>query len=472
MRTTLSRRGRHRGARRRLFDALVRAAALPVIVDFWAPWCGPCRMVAPELERVAADNAGRYLVVKVNTDAVPELGERFRIRSIPTMAVFEGGREVARTSGARPAADIERFVRQSVDTAQKRVTGAPREPAGVPAALRGFGEFALERFRLPPPRPSQPSSRCCRRPLRGSMPGPSTIFARRSLRRSNSALSHLLPAGLGDTTPRVSPAGALPSRRGDPRRLRRLPARAAIKASSTRRAARDPARHARRARQPPEDVLHEREVRFRDAPFQGKGFRSLGQEAIYAAGIRLRRGETYRTAAGWTGDVVAPIIRDLGAALAMRPSPETVRMVLSAQMAKAGPPMDGKDLHVGDFDRDPAGVCAARHRHADARRNGAGVSARGLGAGGDLLHRRRRRLARRMARGHQPVRRAGAIVFCLENNQTALSTPVREQAACVCSRTRPRLRHSRHHDRRHRRRRDRRGGRMGGRAGGRSSGRR
>ena len=102
------------------FDALVRAAAVPVVVDFWAPWCGPCRMVAPELERVAASNAGRYLVVKVNTDAVPELGERFRIRSIPTMAVFEGGREVARTSGARPAADIEAFVRQSVNTAQKR----------------------------------------------------------------------------------------------------------------------------------------------------------------------------------------------------------------------------------------------------------------------------------------------------------------------------------------------------------------
>jgi thioredoxin 2 len=102
------------------FDALVRDAALPVVVDFWAPWCGPCRMVAPELQRVAAANAGRYLVVKVNTDAVPELGERFRIRSIPTMAVFEGGREVARTSGARPAADIETFVRQSVSPAQKR----------------------------------------------------------------------------------------------------------------------------------------------------------------------------------------------------------------------------------------------------------------------------------------------------------------------------------------------------------------
>jgi thioredoxin 2 len=96
------------------FDALVRDARIPVVVDFWAPWCGPCRMVAPELARVAASNAGRFIVVKVNTDALPELGERFRIRSIPTMTVFAGGREVARTTGARPAADIESFVSGAV----------------------------------------------------------------------------------------------------------------------------------------------------------------------------------------------------------------------------------------------------------------------------------------------------------------------------------------------------------------------
>jgi thioredoxin 2 len=95
------------------FDRLIAQSSLPVVVDYWAPWCGPCRMVAPELEKVAARQAGRFVVVKVNTDALGDLGERFGIRSIPTLAVFAGGREIARSSGTRPASEIEAFVEQA-----------------------------------------------------------------------------------------------------------------------------------------------------------------------------------------------------------------------------------------------------------------------------------------------------------------------------------------------------------------------
>ncbi len=104
------------------FDRLVAHAALPILVDYWAPWCGPCRMVAPELQKVATRQAGRLLVVKVNTDELPDLGERFGIRSIPTLALFAGGREVSRAAGARPAADIEAFV----DAATRQRATAPR----------------------------------------------------------------------------------------------------------------------------------------------------------------------------------------------------------------------------------------------------------------------------------------------------------------------------------------------------------
>lgn len=94
----------------KVFDAAVAKSSVPILVDFWAAWCGPCHMVAPEVEKVAQNVAGRALVLKVDTEANPGLGARYGIRSIPTMMVFSGGREVNRVSGVRPAAAIEQML--------------------------------------------------------------------------------------------------------------------------------------------------------------------------------------------------------------------------------------------------------------------------------------------------------------------------------------------------------------------------
>ena len=88
------------------FDELVRDAKAPVLVDFWAAWCGPCRAVAPELEKLAGSRVGQAIVAKVDTDAQPGLSARFGIRSIPTMLVFRQGKETARLSGAMSASAI------------------------------------------------------------------------------------------------------------------------------------------------------------------------------------------------------------------------------------------------------------------------------------------------------------------------------------------------------------------------------
>ncbi|RMH15662.1 MAG: hypothetical protein D6696_20055 [Acidobacteria bacterium] len=174
------------------------------------------------------------------------------------------------------------------------------------------------------------------------------------------------------------------------------------------------------------------EVRYGKAAFQGKGYRSLGQEAIYAAALRLRRGAGYRDRdGGWRGDVLSPMIRDLGAALAMRPEPEMVRQVLSAQMGKAGPPMGGKDFHLGDPSwgvlppAAPLSIAAltiAGVAFAMAQQGEGRVAVAFIGEGGSSL-----------GEWHEAinvcaVRRLPAI-FCVQNNQTALSTPVADQSA-------------------------------------------
>ena len=88
------------------FDAVVGSTRLPVLVDFWAAWCGPCQMMAPAFKQAAAQVQGRALLVKVNSDDSPGLSQRYGIRSIPTLLRLQGGREVARQSGAVPASAI------------------------------------------------------------------------------------------------------------------------------------------------------------------------------------------------------------------------------------------------------------------------------------------------------------------------------------------------------------------------------
>lgn len=94
------------------FSAEVERSPLPVLVDMWAPWCGPCRMIAPALDELAAEMAGRVRIAKLNVDENPATSARFEIRNIPALLVFKAGREVDRMLGVRPKAEIVRRLEQ------------------------------------------------------------------------------------------------------------------------------------------------------------------------------------------------------------------------------------------------------------------------------------------------------------------------------------------------------------------------
>ena len=96
------------------FQKFIRNNEIAVVVDFWAPWCGPCKMMAPAFEQVAAALSSKVSLAKVNTEDEQQIGAKFNIRSIPTMVIFRNGKEIARQSGAMNASDIQSWIANNV----------------------------------------------------------------------------------------------------------------------------------------------------------------------------------------------------------------------------------------------------------------------------------------------------------------------------------------------------------------------
>lgn len=97
------------------FEKTVLNSTIPVIVDFWAPWCGPCKMVAPTLEKLAKENAGKVLIAKVNTDENPEWAMKYGVQGIPTMLFVSGGKIIHRQVGALPEPVLRTVVSQFLE---------------------------------------------------------------------------------------------------------------------------------------------------------------------------------------------------------------------------------------------------------------------------------------------------------------------------------------------------------------------